>query len=508
MAEFNQYIRDSFSNGVAVGGRQPRDAPFLELSRNARPTERGSEFPEWPEFLNFSLDWPFPQVFRGENATIVLGRDFVNVLSRAGAEPGMQVHYKASDVDTLHAFSVSEPWQAAVQYDSWYAAASGVLVFQDPRHASKVLIADTINVQCVCSYRDRLVLGGASGDWFSSERWQAVWDTWLQTQPEGRVSHDLMEFGSNWIAIGPPGGGSGDIPNYEFLAALGVYGDSGFDALDGYIVQQVETGQIDFAPLRTEGALLDLRQVGDRLAGFNTAGVTMFVPGEDVRLRSELTDAPGIRNRGAVQNFRSRLVWATPDSYIADWQLGDGIRTLDCREWGWFEWGVDAPLLATVDALLREFWFCNGQQSFIYNDRGVGGPIDILPTSGYRTAGKLNVIAGGKKEQYTVELRVNPMNFRERGHKRSQCQQCFMQGLDGAEVLVETLVGDKWQHLGWSPVNSDGVAFARVTGSDLRLSVRGTCAPSNRALISGIEERYNAASKRYRRGTKGEPGPK
>ena len=91
-------------------------------------------------------------------------------------------------------------WHHASFQDIYFLTNGATFVFDAPANPGGAVIADTgLTVQTLCNHRNRLVLGGLSGAFLTSPRFQSVFECWRDSPAAHleKFAHDAMDISSD-----------------------------------------------------------------------------------------------------------------------------------------------------------------------------------------------------------------------------------------------------------------------------------------------------------------------
>jgi len=496
--EFNFKVRGGGANGLVPDPHYPIGAEYASRMRNLRPSEFAAINPEWfTAPFAFTLDWPFPQIHRGEAVTLLLKRTGVSTLATNWAETALTPKQSTSRA-TNATVTAGGVWHTATFEDSWFATNGESLLFKTPAHP-ETLMAVGLKVATLCAHDDRLVLVGLEGDWFSSARFIELFDLWRSTQTG--FSHDQMTWSNRWAVWGEPRGGSSDIPFWMMLIALGVFGNDAYDALKGEFRARIERGELGFASIRKLGAPQACKSFGSDIAIYSKeARVSLRAQGQGYAVAMD--NAPGVFNRGAISGDAFQHAWITPSRELVSQAYGGEVR--DLRQEHRFT-GSLTNLAASYDPTAKEHWFATENWAYVLGRWGLGGPMDVRPTSLFRADGALVGAGSGLGATHVaVSLYSHLLNMGYQGSKRVQLIEVEQQGL--TDVLVDVEATDDATapfSLGPEQTNEMNIGFIIRSGDRFQVGVQGTAPIGGSYAIPAYTVRYHPEDLRFRRGTSG-----
>ena len=296
---------------VGFGGLRPekhsnlQGIEFCETLQNMKPSEDGLiAFDDVSNPLDISpiIVWPNPQLFRGEGVTI-LALDTTIYSVDESTTPWttslLTVYQAATPADTA-TITTGGVWQFSSFQENWFLTNGVSFLFRIPSNDSdKILLIDAITIQAIGSLGSRMFMGGLAGTYFgSSAVWARLLEAWKKFSPDSTVTYDDQALTTNWLFWSAPGGGDKDWPFVMMIAALGIPDSTTVNKIVEVVVAKMEEGSIGMLPLRSQGSISAIKQLGDLLIVYCTDSLSIVKSAElgyvskSVRL--------GIASRGAV----------------------------------------------------------------------------------------------------------------------------------------------------------------------------------------------------------------
>jgi len=222
--EFFFEITDGLVNGLRNNTDNNKNSKLLTECLNAEPTPFGlvgHDLIVQNVIPNLDIDFPFPQLFKGENITLVAEETKIYELDESNfniTELGLINYKDASLAATIPVGGGS--WHFIDFGDAWALLNSVVIVFRTNRidnvgGRSKVMVADSSDtdfdvppISTGMSHRGRTILAGFD-DSFWSEELKSLFELFLDDLP---VEVDkTYKMGKNFVMWSSIGGGIGDI---------------------------------------------------------------------------------------------------------------------------------------------------------------------------------------------------------------------------------------------------------------------------------------------------------
>lgn len=496
----NSFQITGFKNGLVPHPHYPAGADYASTLTNLRPVEYGAAAPEWFTCpFAFTLDWPFPQLHRGENVTLLLKRASVSTLNSAWSESAITVK-QADNRGSNATISGGGVWHTATFEDNWFATNGTDLIYKIASHAETVKPTG-LTVSTLCAHDDRLIMAGLAGDWFSGSRWLELFRAWREKQP--RFSHDQMAWSDRWVIWSDRNGGDFDVPFYPLLTMLGCYGNTAFDALKSSFLDRIEDGEIGFSSVRRLGVPEASAALGNDVVLYSKEARIILSPGSGVPGYAVIpTEDPGVANRGGLSASRGRHVWMTPSRDLNSQVSGGPVE--DLRQAHRLT-GSLTNLVTAYDTEANEHRFSTENWSYLVNRYGVGGSFTVRPTSLARVDGVLYGVASNLADTTVpVELYSHTVDMGYRGSKRVQMIECYDELITVGTVDVKaSTYNETPTSLGAVPTNEYGVGTVLRAGNEFQIGRKGTGSVGTDYSVQKLTVRYQSEDRRFRRGTGG-----
>lgn len=488
MRENNITIRDALTNGLAPDERNPRNAPFLESCLNMVPSEWGCATPPPITPVADVVQWPFPQVFRGRDQTLLFGQDTLQAHDGTAFQPVNLVNfYYPQQSDEIVA---GGPWHFMDFWGTWMAF-NGECEIVNAAHLPSPRLQHMVKIRSGCNLKNgRAIFGGFKPG--SLDSWH---NTLRQYKRAGEDCVQMLVSGAeqvdeNWVWWSSIGGGD--------LTSLF---EAPFAGIDAYFELWLR-GESGFAPMPWRGPVHVVKALADVAVVYGEDGVSALSPhggAMGVRPIVGLGKDIGVAGRGCVAGDDRAHVFLSSDREL--WLISPDLQS---QRLGYRRIFQDYDVSKTVinlDTRLRHFWISDGDQCHVLSRAGLGGPMQRMPTSFYRDAGTLyGVRHAPARLQIPIEIRTNTFDMLERADKHVSTVQISSRGAS----MVRAKVHGDGHATEWTPAGPETVAYPRLSATDLQLSVRGLVpAASEGDGYERIEVRFNAEDLRHRRGTKG-----
>lgn len=513
MQELNFLIRESLVNGLEPDPRSPRNAPHMVEMAEMKPSPWGAVSPEtvvYPiESPALAMDWPFPQVFRGEKKTLLCLSTAIYEVDESDWTTAAITPYQAASTGSTLTIVAGGPWTMASFQDCWFLTNGTTFLWSLPSNEDgKVLGTTALTVQGMCSVNNRLILSGLahSGGWLAGSRFSVLFDVWKETIPDDWFAHETLAFDDRYVVWSEYGGGSSDLPFHNLLLALGVFNTTRFDAMDTLLLDAIEKGDIGFCPTSSPGTCKAVLPLGEDVLAFGVNGVFRLFS-QQLRYKPKMIFTTGVLSRSAVcgDGVGREAVWIDTTRTLFRWQSGEGPRELNK---GYFDAYVAADTVISYDPHEQDYWITDGVRCYIRSLTGLGGPFVVMPTHLFRASNGDLIGAAENLDDTTFAVRLvtSTLDINERGTKHVTTFQVQAEGVtslagttafryDHSQAFVELA--------SLSNANPKGVIYMNISFVDGRVVLEGTTTGAGE--IRQIEFRYNAEDRTHRRGTKGTP---
>lgn len=511
MREFSFVIDDALKLGLRRDERQARNGPGVIEMTNLKPSEFGAVSPETVTYPitspALSMDWPFPVLIRGERVTLLAAETALYTVDESDWSTSPITTYDAGTPANTKAISAGTPWRWATFLDMWFMTNGASMVFKTPSNDSdKTLTVTTPTVQALCNQRNRLVVGGLAGAWFSGSRWAIVLDTWRDINKQHVLTHEDLSLGTSWVVWGSRLGGASDLPFHLLMAALGLFGNAVFDQVKGPIRQAVEDGEIGMVPVRHPGGIRAVEPLGASIVVYGENGVSRLVPDEHT-YREEPVLRVGIAGRAAVGGDEDEHIFVDTQGWLWQYHANETApHRLGYKEY--LSGLTAADIVISKDESEGDYWIADGTTGYVFTEMGLGGPVDVQPTNlVWSEAQGLIGAADGLSDGATARVVTDQIDIAERGTKHVTELQVAASGMTSmrSQIDYRYSTADTFARSTVRRLNRQGVSFPNVSFVDGRIVVSGSLGETKDARIQRIEVRYTAEDRRYRRGTKGIP---
>ncbi len=506
MKEFSLTLKEGLASGLRRESRNARNTQALYTCNNLRPTESGLvAVNAITSLVTSSESYPFPQLFRGQSKTLLVGATSVAELDGSWNETALAT-YDALNKPSTKAITSGGSWHFFDFFDTWFLLNGSCVVFTTNiegmlEQTVKTLVQDTQTVTTGCSHGGRAFFGGFNPSNYWSADWTAFWTDFATRNPTG-VKVDL-NIDTNFVCWSSIGGGDVLWPLYLERAITGFLGsgtDYGYDR--ALLFEQMKSNQAGFMPMPFQGTVRALKSLRKSIVVYTDNGIAAMVPTavDDVPVLSLQKFIPiGIASRSAVGGDEDRHIFV--DRTMTLWSIDAGLKVERLGYQEYLATLVAANLLVSFDPLEREFYITDGTGCFVLTKLGLCKATQI-PTSIIRVDEDLDgyVTSATQSSQTAGSFTTDVLDFGFRGRKRIGFVEVGSSGISSMTVSAywRNSTTGAFTQTSWKAVNADGFVYLGISAVDVRIAVRGTLAVG--ATVDYLTIRYQRDEKRQVRG--------
>jgi hypothetical protein len=157
-----------------------------------------------------SVEWPWPQIFRGRALTLIAGPDFIaSVDEDTWYASEITLYDPLNKTQTVTLDNVGAgPWHF-LDFGTTWALFNGNVTVYKYAGDTKTYVMQAPRVYTGCAFRGRAVIAGLP-DGFPAV-WRAIYDTLASN--DTRLSSHALSLGKNFVLVSSPGGGGGNPGN-------------------------------------------------------------------------------------------------------------------------------------------------------------------------------------------------------------------------------------------------------------------------------------------------------
>lgn len=486
-------------------GKAALNAPWLEELFGLKCGEYGLE-PE-PSYTDpfqglMALDFPYPQIFRGEADSLLAGRTSLSRLTETTNlwTTSPLTTYAPGSPSTTQAIVEGGVWHFVDLKEAWYLFNGQSIVFKtgiEPliNRAEKIWCETGVKIQSGCYHKGRIVFGGFQNANLWSSHMQELFREIIAMSPEDFLP-GFSDIGQNWVMWSSIGGGNFPLWLFMPLGYPTEYRPT-FDRLK----HAIRRGDFGFAPMTFQGQVQVVKALGDTVIVYGTDGVSALIPtsgGGDVPPTygiRHLSDS-GCASRGSVGGDDLRHVWLDPAGVL--WRVSANLQV---ERLGYEEYL--SPLLTEAhlwqhDPLEQDLYLGSTERSFLLTGKGLS-----------RSNKAYTAIANWKGRSFSLGKRVgstyaevwtSPFDLRASELKTLTSLRVSHRGGGTVEVRIGYKYSrtGPWEWTDWVEVNEEGNAVLRITALEHKVAVRASD-PSTFELDHMIPA-WQAPDRRFRRG--------
>jgi len=433
------------------------------------------------------VDWPYPQLFRGDDVSLIGRRAAVQLVTEASSmwSTSSLTLYDTLNPLTTKAVTEGGVWHHADVGNAWFLFNGACTVFTtglDPLvpQSQKYWINDSITINTGCVHKGRIVVGGLGSDLWS-QTMQEVFQK-MRSSINNDVITSFDDIGSNYILWGSAGGG--DFPLWLFMPLQ--YPHSLRPTYERFI-ERLKRGQLGWFPCTFRGTVLKVMGLGNHLIAYGSDGINALthtlgegdIPatyGLNASINEQLKWI-GIYDRGSVGGNSSIHFFLDTQGVL--WSLDANLRL---SRLGYEEYLLpfvnnSEKVVMTYDDLLGDLYISSDKRSFLLSRSG-------MSKSNYRYSTFVNW--GGVKyaiphvpdeaETLYSSLQTSRFDLGGRDHKTITAIEAAFQGGGTVEVALQYKYNttDAWAQTSWVPVNPSGNTMLRVQGLEFKLLLRAS----------------------------------
>lgn len=370
---------DNLRAGLRRFGRTLRNTFQLVELRNAECLADGIHtFDEMVDAFNGneSIDWPGPQMFKGDDGVIRLFEDTVLSTINPSAFPWVATSVTTYNFDSLgdtKSIPSGSAWQFADFGRSWMAFNGSAVVMYMPESPSgaKVVVVDTVAINSGCSFRGRALYGGLGVSTFWTAEWKTYYETLAEEQIDG--SSYTLTAGNNFVWWSSIGGGDLLWPFDLDRAMTGFIDDGWHDQANDRpalkdVLQRNEWG---IMPMPWSGTVQAMLPLGKSVMVYGSDGISALTletsPISTFGLHN-IMDI-GIAGRSAVAGDERGHLFV--DETGSAWLIGPELVPQKLHYDEFFLSMVGDDLVVTHDPVDNKYFICNETDGFVLTQQGL-----------------------------------------------------------------------------------------------------------------------------------------
>ena len=510
MREYTHIIREPLRKGLRPDTREKRGDQFLVEAFNVLPSRHGLKSYETltdPFSGNEAVSFPFPQLLRGNRVSLLAGSTSLKSVNES-VDPWTAssiTTYDPASPATPKAITAGSSWHFVDCGDSYFLFNGSCVVFKSGKESlddasAKVFCQNTVTVQSGCVHKGRVIVGGFDSSNLWQSHWTSIFTAWKAqfgaSDPDTGSQDDI---GGNWVMWSSIGGG--DIPLWLFAQPSYTYDLS---IIEQRVIEKIRLNEMGWMMMPFQGTVRRVAPLGELVVVYGDDGVALlkFNPPTEHRPSTygvvgfkmvgvESRDAVGVSPFLHVFYDASGVLWSVESNgnitrlgyseFLYDIVGGDAVVSFDEYENRFVIAGANEAFAFGEGALTEHFQRVTGMH---FVDGGTVGLSDDLDGA---TDGQARIV-------------TNIIDFDTRGVKTITSVHIACDTTATLEVAVDYRHDQSsgFTRTGFVPVNSEGVAFIRITGTDMRVVVRADDYADFE--IDYMEIKWQSSDKRFRRG--------
>lgn len=280
-------FREALTKGVRSDARQGIGSANFSVYSGAKPTPHGargsgtlSTFISSPTLsgAGITINYPYPQVFRGKKYTILATQTGLWYFSESTGALTAITTYDLRSPHTTKSITSGGTWRFVDFHDTWMLFNGACTVVKsnwlDP---NKVFVQNETTVVTGCDFKGRLVLGGFDNSNFWSTAWTTVWNSWTEQAREWGMT--LSAPGTNWVYWSPIGQATFIELMLASTAVNDIYGVwGGFDLEDPRFLEGLRSLESGMMPMDYQGTVWNCVPFRDSVIVYGSEGISAIKP--------------------------------------------------------------------------------------------------------------------------------------------------------------------------------------------------------------------------------------
>lgn len=473
-------------------------AGLAEVLKGLRPSEDG--FYAFEEIkadfsgTSLQIDWPFPQLIREDEITLLCGRN--NIFQLSSDETKLTEIEILDPVTELKAnLAATGPWSLVAFQELWFLSDGNSFIYKIAS-SPNAFLSTRIQIEAMVKVGNRVLFGGLTGAHFSSDDWLALFDVWQETVGDRVVTFEGQTFSENWILWTSEAGGGSIRPFLDIIAIFALADFSSKDEALGILRTHIETGNIGFLPVLSEGKVKVIKSLGSDVYVYTTTGLEIFGRETDGRFIHSIHASPGVSSRYAVAGNSTKHI-VLDNTGILWTVLLEEKRREGFRE---FLGQLSAEeLISSYDPIEDEAYFGDSERCFVFGPGGLSEQT-LLSTGVVR--GKEGLLGIVRILQDTFDITLNTDRLGVRGSKLLTYTEIHAFDVQSLQVGLDYENSESnSSELAFIFGSPDGRFYLGVAVDNYKLKLTGIALKS--ARIEKAIVRFQHADSRTVRGPRG-----
>jgi len=490
MKQFSTVLSKEIFRGLRSDYRVGRNSAGLVDLFNAETSEEG--LATFDPIVNpidigdisaygLDIDWPYPQIFRGWDQTIIAAKTSLVVVDERDWSVGPVSIYDARNIDTEAVPALGEPWQFIDMHKAWMLCNGTSTVFLPGNnelfgHERKVLSQSSIGIRAGCYFKGRVLLGGFTPDEFWHDYWKAFWLDWSSRRDLGIVPP--LEIGENSVWWSTIGGGDVFSLIYPELGITGFLNDEDVNSAERPIIfDLLQRNECGMMPI-LKGAIRMLKPLGDGVIVYSDSGVALLSPATDpvptfgMRVLSSMGIANGIAVAGDDRSGHAFI-----DQAGTLWMIAPdfSITKLGYREF--FYQMLGNEIMASYSAEDGGKWiFSDGVRTFLYKRSGLSEIDQMITSCDFVAGATVGMCDEAGSRDSSFVLVSGDLDLGIRGIKHVHSVELSTNSTTNLWISIfykYNKAEETWKQTAWRKVNKEGWAVTSCSCVDFRIAVKG-----------------------------------
>lgn len=497
MRQFSTVLQKEILKGLRSDFRANRNSIGLTDLFNAETSEdslatfddvRNPISTEQISAYGLALDWPYPQIFRGQDQTIIASKEGIYTVNESDWSVSQLDVYNAYNIDTAEALAIGEPWQFVDMNKAWMLLNSTSVVFMPGNNEMfgsdrKVLSQAEIGIRAGCYFKGRVLLGGFNPTTFWHDQWKAFWLDWSQRRELGIVPP--FEIGENYVWWSTIGGGDVFSLIYPNLGITGLLND---DTVNDYerplIFDLLLRNECGMMPVG-KGAVRVIKPLGDSVIVYTDSGLYAMTPVGDpiptfgmrpiAGIGTAMAVPGGVANGIAVAGDSRQHVFVDQSGTL--WSVKPDLSLVKLGYREFFYQMLENEIMASFSPDDGGKWFfSDNNHTFLFKNSGLSEVDQMITSCDMADGGTVGMCDEAGSRDHSFVLASGDIDFGFRGIKHihsielstnstSNLYVCIFYKFDKAE--------EEYKQTSWRRVNKEGWAVVSCSGVDFRIGVRG-----------------------------------
>ena len=487
MQEYTVQLREAFQRGLRPEPTIPKNSQILTQCKYLKPHASGlaptGEVVD-PFAVNAFDTFPFPQLFRGVDSTLLVG---ATTLKTVNESTWGTTNVAVYDSETLAVGSITtgELWHFIDLGKAWLLLNGSCTVFNPGiwtlfGETEKVLVQSDVAIQTGCALLGRVIFGGLDPADFTHVDWESMRARWVAELPY--AVDDSLDIGNtSFIWLSTIGGGDVFSRFYTNHAVDGlIQEDDSTSDDDPMYMDLLKRNEAGFMPMPWQGTVYNVKPLAKGAMVYGDKGIAYIFPViEPIPTYGVIEVAEiGVAGRGAVGGDSKRHLIV--DAYGALWLITPGP---EMQRLGYVEYispMLDGSNIVITYNKARDWFYISGDDgagtdySYVLTKQGLGETPQLI-TSGLAVG---EDFAGIFDEPIATETGVvtDTIDFGNRDFKTITTVELSM-AVD-ADTVVSIAVayrndsyGD-WTESSWKVVNSQGWMRVQQTAVEFRFAFK------------------------------------